>query len=350
MKRHADNPALRAAYALSAIYPRLRSRTTRAGYRLRRTFAHSLLTYDNQSFTDGAGAQFQRVLGVYALARDIDAKYLHSPVSLIGYRGTPNSRDKAGDKILNELDDLTLIASDSGAEAMAARATVVSLSSPRSHELEKHAGTSKHPTLFKITLPYQELDRDPAIWNRLRPVLRHQTTRRPPLRIAVHVRRGDNHFVAAERLLPNSYYISVAQRLGSLLVQLDIPHRFEIFSETLTIGTRLTPSDFTPGMTSESFAVAGDHDRFGEFDALSPVDLHLDTPLMEAIGMMVSADVLITSKSSLSIVVGLLNPDRLILFHPFWHAPMAHWVTTSADGQFNEAHAAKMLRRYLSGT
>jgi hypothetical protein len=45
------------------------------------------LTYANDKLTDGAGAQLQRIYGIYAVARFLRVAYIHSPLKKIGYQG-----------------------------------------------------------------------------------------------------------------------------------------------------------------------------------------------------------------------------------------------------------------------
>ena len=44
------------------------------------------VTYD-QGMTDGVGSQLHRIYGLYALARALDIKYVHSPLREVGYQG-----------------------------------------------------------------------------------------------------------------------------------------------------------------------------------------------------------------------------------------------------------------------
>ena len=46
-----------------------------------------VLTYDNIKHTDGAGAQLQRIYGIYSISRLLGASYLHTPLSRVDYQG-----------------------------------------------------------------------------------------------------------------------------------------------------------------------------------------------------------------------------------------------------------------------
>src|SRR5579871_1565318 len=45
------------------------------------------LTYANDQEKDGAGAQLQRIYGIYAISRFFKVPYVHSPLRTIGYHG-----------------------------------------------------------------------------------------------------------------------------------------------------------------------------------------------------------------------------------------------------------------------
>src|SRR5208282_312406 len=60
------------------------------------------LTYANDKATDGAGAQLQRVYGIYALSRYFHVPYVHSPLKEIGYQGLAALEKNAGDPHLQD--------------------------------------------------------------------------------------------------------------------------------------------------------------------------------------------------------------------------------------------------------
>ena len=45
------------------------------------------VTYANDKFIDGAGAQLQRIYGIYAIARFLNLEYVHSPINTLHYEG-----------------------------------------------------------------------------------------------------------------------------------------------------------------------------------------------------------------------------------------------------------------------
>jgi hypothetical protein len=72
-----------------------------------------VLTYDNTRFTDGAGAQLQRIYVIYSISRLLGVPYLHSPLGRVEYQGlSALESNMASPGYHHELDDLFQIKSD----------------------------------------------------------------------------------------------------------------------------------------------------------------------------------------------------------------------------------------------
>lgn len=308
------------------------------------TFSNSAVTYDSEEMNDGAGAQLHRVLGIYALSRAIGARYLHTPVQNILYRGVPGTFDPDQTKILAGLQRLAPLSSDADVERLVARARVVKATTFSLSEHHREAGTRERPTLFKVAYPFKVVDRVPAYWRASQRAIPSLQRRGDALKIAVHIRRGDIHFVEKHRLLPNSYYMGVLESLITICRSIGRSYAVDIFSESMPTGTTLRPEDFAPGMGHQSFVVSGDLDNFSEFDSLGPVTYRFNEDLISTIRAMAEADVLVTSKSSMSVVAGLLQQTGIVLFHPFWHSALPDWVITSPSGSFDTDHVTRLLR------
>ena len=133
------------------------------------------------------------------------------------------------------------------------------------------------------------------------------------LDVAIHIRRGD--IVADQlwrRFTPNAYYSSVIRQLKTLLE--DQPFRVHIFSETKPKPS-LLDEDFSP------------------FEDLGCC-MHLDEDVFETVHHLVTADVLVTSRSSFSYVPGVLSRG-VVLYEPFWHSPMSSWIVCDGEGRFD---------------
>ena len=58
---------------------------------------------------------------------------------------------------------------------------------------------------------------------------------------------------------------------------------------------------------------------------LTDIELHLNDDLFNTFTGMVSADILVMSRSSLSYVAAILS-DGEIYYQQFWHSPADHWI------------------------
>ena len=322
----------------------LKTRALVAMHRKLGTFSNSVMTYDGSALNEGAGAQLHRVLGVFALSRAIGASYFHTPVQNIGYRGVPGTFDPDQGQVLAELRHLAPLSHDENAKDLATRARVVNVRDATLAELQREAGTKATPTLFKVLLPFRVLDRVPSFWSALRDALAvAEAPGRKAIRIAVHVRRGDVHFIDRSRLLPNSYYIGVLRRLTKICRTIGLDYTIDLFSESVAPGTILTLGGAAPGEANRSFLVDKDMDNFRAFDEVGPIAYRINEDLLVTMNAMREADILISSKSSLSMVAGLLQKQGTVLFHPFWHAALPHWIQTSPSGEFDASRMAGVL-------
>lgn len=114
--------------------------------------------------------------------------------------------------------------------------------------------------------------------------------------IAIHIRRPnkhDNRFDTSN--IPDYIYLEIINKL-----RIYRNYKIHIFSQ-------------------------GPIENFKEYVA-DDIVLHLDEDIETTFINMVYADILITSKSSLSYIAALLNVNT-IYYIPFWHSPLYHWNT-----------------------
>jgi hypothetical protein len=129
------------------------------------------------------------------------------------------------------------------------------------------------------------------------------------LQVVMHVRRGDvdaARLRVRHRFMPDEYFILFKQLLQSSLSP-GVPVAFHVHSST----SPEQPASSFRALTDSGFAV------------------HLDAPMVDSWLAMMSADILVISKSSFSYVPALLSRG-VVFFTPFWHMPLGHWVSTSA--------------------
>ena len=91
-------------------------------------------------------------------------------------------------------------------------------------------------------------------------------------------------------------------------------------------------------------------EKLDEFNQLAP---HLNTefvnaPLLTTLERMISCDVLIASRSSLSACAAYLQrPEGFTIYHPFWHQVCAHLSALLCTPLCTPLHSSALLRKWL---
>mmetsp|Transcript_9704 Transcript_9704/g.17669 ORF Transcript_9704/g.17669 Transcript_9704/m.17669 type:complete len:318 (-) Transcript_9704:47-1000(-) len=132
----------------------------------------------------------------------------------------------------------------------------------------------------------------------------HYNTSMPPLPMAIHIRRGDVDVCDTDngfRYLPNSHYLRL---IDMYRPSPNTP--VHIFSETTS---------------SESW---------DDFRRDENIFLELDAPIEKVYVALATAEILVMSKSSFSLNVGMLN-NHQVIYTPFWHKPLQHWNIVSPE-------------------
>ena len=122
------------------------------------------------------------------------------------------------------------------------------------------------------------------------------------INIAVHIRRENSHDKgqAGERATtPNSYYLEIMNKIREKYKDNDKKVLFHIYSQ---------------GVITKFIDLAN-----------SDVKFYLDYDICESFTGMVSAEILVTSPSSLSYIAALIS-DGEIYYKKFWHNPRKNWI------------------------
>ena len=117
--------------------------------------------------------------------------------------------------------------------------------------------------------------------------------------IAIHIRvsNATDINLPSFRMTDLSYYVSIMNSIRVL--HKDKLIKFHIYSQ-------------------------GDKSNFSCLDSDETI-FHLDEPLTKTFIDLVFADILVTSKSSLSYTAALLNTHEIYYNNNFWHPPLKHW-------------------------
>src|SRR5262245_7901810 len=196
-----------------------------------------ILTYDNRHNTDGAGAQLQRIYGTYAISKLVGASYLHSPLRRVDNQGfSALERNVTDPGYHRQFNDLFQIPSDvvSGGDVHPVELPNISMETPdQLAEMFDSGATNGKPILALLQVPYGIADQFPDCYEaskEISPFPSHARAGRA-LRVAIHVRRGELLVVESQRMLPNSYYVSVAQDMMRVLEALGIEYQLELHTE-----------------------------------------------------------------------------------------------------------------------
>ena len=292
------------------------------------------LTYANDRQMDGAGAQLQRIYGIYAISRFCNLPYVHSPLLRIGYQGLAalesNSSSSELEARYNRVFDIP-----SDIELPAKRTIHETIHSDPDifKRLDIYAKRSGEFTLVRILFPYSMTDRNPAIYHYVKAVSPFQRDRSEVFRLALHVRRGEEIVVDSERMLPNSYYVSCALNFIKGLKALDIPFVCELYTEVASKPFVVTPQHHgIEGRIRGNVTIDPQVNRLEDFDIIPNLVRFINGDPIDTLQRMATADAVVLSRSSYSYVAAILNANGIVVYLPFWHSPLQEWLTSDASG------------------
>ena len=246
---------------------------------------------------DGMCAQYQRIIGIIALAESYGCRYLHTPIKQMEHVAAP-------DEIV-EIENFLQINSYYKKEESIIFDSVHHVSNTEIQSAILHFKSQPNTTntLLMINNPLAILDANTQIYNKVMPTLRKIKQSREliyfnknVINVAVHIRRGDvNKSQYPDRYLPTSYFKTI---IDKLLVQFP--------GANVCIFTEITSENREEFNIFTNIKIISGGDVLITFEHLS------------------KADILITSKSSFSYVAALYNGNT-VLYTIFWHKPLPHW-------------------------
>jgi hypothetical protein len=296
------------------------------------------VTYANNGNTDGAGAQLLRIYAIYALSRLLRVNYVHTPLARLDYQGLQAlETQKKDDGIVDIYNRIFSIPSDCDLPQDYECVELQDVHLNDLIRLRKKAQQNNRFILVRILYPYKITDRQPGAYGCLAKVTPFQTQASLPLRIALHVRRGDLFFAAPERLIGNQYYITIARNISAVLNQMRLAHVFELYTEIPTRAFTVTAAGYGLGnMVTSDVHIVPDQDEMRDFEVLPNLHTFINTDPVETLQRLATAHILVTSRSAFSYLAGLLNPDGVTIYYPFLHPPMPHWLVADDSGMFSE--------------
>jgi hypothetical protein len=296
--------------------------------------ANIALTYANDRQMDGAGAQLQRIYGIYAISRFLNLPYVHSPLMRIGYQGLAALESNSSSTELESRYNC-VFAIPSDIELPERKVTHDTIHADLKfiegvHDAAKMAGEF---ALIRILYPYAISDRHTDIYRHATAASPFQSTKSEVFRLALHVRRGEEMLVDSERMLPNSYYVSAALKFIDALKALEIPFVCELHTEVPSKTFVVTPQHHgIDGRIPGDVTLEPKANRLGDFDAIPNLARFINADPIETLRQMATADALVLSRSSYSYVASILNANCIVVYHPFWHNPLKEWLISDENG------------------
>lgn len=310
------------------------------------SLSRSKIEFSNNSFSkiDGAGAQIQRLLAVYALSQKYRVRFHQNMFTDISVHPLdPFQTKESKNKFLAELNYLFALGLSSRDES-ARVIEIRTLSAWRLFRIVAFNLLSPHTIRLSIVEPYPITDCFPDLFQDVRNSFPHwiafsskMSTNYPRPLVSIHYRQGVGGSVIypgqkIPRELPTSYFLAkLRNEFGA--AEFDVP--VQVFTDAPVVDTIYEPDvrqrshwEGTPGFTGGQMQIKG-NDLFTFFRANRiPVEVHSGGNPLEAIAIMSNSDFLITSRSSLSYVAGLLNSKgTVVAAEGFWHPTPSDWLT-----------------------
>jgi hypothetical protein len=301
--------------------------------------ANIALTYANDKLMDGAGAQLQRIYGIYAISRFLKLPYLHSPLKKIGYQGlSAIESDSSSSELEARYNRIFDIPSDIQLPQERIIHQTIHADLDSIKRLQIAAKSIGKFVLIRILFPYAVTDRNPDLYRHIQAVSPFQRTRSEVFRLALHVRRGEQIVLDSERMLPNSYYVSCALRFVDSLKRLDIPFVCELYTEVASKPFVVTPQHHgIEGRIPGNVTLDPRVNRLEDFDIVPNLTRFINGDPIETLRSMATADALVLSRSSYSYVAAILNSSCIVIYHPFWHSPLNDWLISDENGMVSDA-------------
>jgi len=297
------------------------------------------------------GAQLQRIYGTYAVSRLLGAHYLHSPLFRVDYQGLSALEENVNDPSYHHaFNELCWIDSDVPPTDIFRTMEVANLTT---EVLDGFAtvpgkpGGDEDTWLLKLTLPYGIADRFPDCYDVCKEISPFSSVPRRgrPLRVAIHIRQGDLMVVESHRMLPNDYFVAVAQRVGDALDAVGVAYGMELHTELPTREFTVTPEHVgINGQIDAPVVVNLEMSSLDEFSVLPNLELFVNERAIDCLRKLATADILVMSRSSFSYLAAILSRNGVVLYHPFWHSGPSSWIPVGANGDFDQPVLQKAVQ------
>jgi hypothetical protein len=266
------------------------------------------LIYQNPYEIEGAGAQYQRMIGILAIARKHNLHYIHSKIQLEHNYDNEEKWDEKWDDFFN-INALSATSEHTISREMFIRNINL-------HHI--HNISSNH--LVKCMIPFQIIDKDPDAYYTI---------------IQDDIRKA----YAGSKQKKNTYLFDKNKKNIAVHVRVHNQRDLQEYSkeyETNTGRHNIKPKHYHKIITElqSKYEDADIHifsqTRFDEIYSclrdIPNINIHLDeVNAFDTFHHMCMADILVMSSSSFSYLAGIYNANTVI-YIPFWHPPLNNWI------------------------
>lgn len=273
-------------------------------------------------------SQLQKRYTIYALSRFLDVSYFHIPVQQ--HSGFSHVAHLPTVPLLaNRHYELFHIPSDRGLPEggiiyrfpSAELGTLCNI-----RDEAKRKSDSFH--FIEITSAHEIVEKHPRMLHYIKEVSPFKPSCSLPLKIAIHVRHKD--LLEPEKTLPNSFCLTVVERLIHQLSQRKLPFVCELHMEI--ISQKIAPYFKNFSLQGEGFnpLLASSHESFTkEFNILPNLKKFINHDPISSLQSLATADFLLMNHYSFSYLAALLNKKGLIIFPPFLKNPLPGWINAT---------------------
>jgi hypothetical protein len=311
------------------------------------------LGYDNVP-SDGGGAQLHRIMNLYCIARGFNLKYVHFPITHIGYKGLHHlenniEHDDAVERAFNSFFTLNPHCIDvSNLPVPIQMVKHTDITFKEIVKFSRESITTNTPILLQVGIARSIVEQTPDLY-RFAPEL--YSAQRPtdrPFTVNVHLRRGELFVVDSWRMLPNLYYTSIIKILNEVLPLFVSEYKIKVHTEVPTKSTCIMPDSHGVANRIDSPVTISPDDLHLEEFNLPNVELCINEPPVTTLHAFATSDLFVMAQSSFSIVGAAVNKSGIILYHPFWHKPAPYWLNT-ATPDFPATLQAALAARFRPG-
>lgn len=308
-------------------------------------FKKLYLTYNSDVLQDGYFSQVQRQMAIYAIARRYSFSYHYTPISKLTI--TPLDPYQTESDMKNYISKYNRIYNFVESSEKFHFTKVVEIHTPTLYSIFKEGFRSifcRGKVLIKIVIPYRIIEKSPEIYSyAVDRVLPNFKPEKNKFKLVMHIRKGfsESHITAGEnsaRALSTQYFLDVLKfifdsnlqsQFTSLTIVTDAPendfHYIPVSEQKHIL------EEFNYLESKEGIKVFGH--SFDEIKKYFPGEINIirGGDAQAAVSIMMVADCLIMSRSSMSYVGALLNTTGTIYYPPdFWHKPLKKWIKVAS--------------------